>query len=319
MRAVRLARAVADPEEVRRAGVAVAGGGIHARQRLLVGQQQRLVAGVELRLAHLRQVGHAAGLHEAERLVDAVREVGVARGERAARHEAEVPAVHLVQVGIAAGGEGAQQVQRRRRLHVGELHPRRVGHARLAGEVRAVDDVAAVGGQGRAVAGLGVGGARLGELPRHAAELHHRQAAAEGQHHRHLQQHAEGVADDVGGEVGEALGAVAALEDEGLALAGRGQRRLQPPRLAGEDQRRPGREPPLRRRQSVRVRVVGHLPDRHVPPASRVPRAHRHAPQSSNRPGSLARKAVPWWKCKSAAARHSAAARRPASRVRVRR
>ena len=56
MRAVRLAGAVADPEEMRRAAVPVAGGAIDARQRLLVGQQQRLVAGVELGLADLRVV-----------------------------------------------------------------------------------------------------------------------------------------------------------------------------------------------------------------------------------------------------------------------
>jgi hypothetical protein len=37
----------------------------------------------------------------------------------------------------------------------------------------------------------------------------------EGQHHRHLQQHAEGVADVVGDGIGEALGAVAALQQEG--------------------------------------------------------------------------------------------------------
>ena len=62
--------------------------------------------------------------------------------------------------------------------------------------------------------------------------------AAVGQHHRHLQQHAEGVADDVGGEVGEALGAVPALKHERPPLGGERERRLQPPRLAGEDQRR---------------------------------------------------------------------------------
>ena len=237
MRAVRLPRAVADPEEMRRAGVAVAGGGIDPGQRLLVGQQQALVRGVEIGLPHLRQVGHAAGLHEAQRLVDPRRQVLVAGGQRAALDEAEVPAVHLVQVGIAAGGEGAQQVQRAGRLHVGEFHPRRVRDAGGGGEVRAVDDVAAIGGQRDAVHGLGVGRPRLGELPGHAAELHHRRAAAEGQHHGHLQQHPEGVADDVGGEVGEALGAVAALQHEGLAL---GRPRPARPSAAAPRRRRRG-------------------------------------------------------------------------------
>ena len=105
-------------------------------------------------------------------------------------------------------------------------------------EFRAVDDVAAIAGQRDAALRLGVGGARLGELAGHAADLHHRQGGAEGQHHRHLQQHAEGVADDVGGEIGEAFGAVAALQHEGLALGGERQLRLQAARLAGEHQRR---------------------------------------------------------------------------------
>ena len=97
-------------------------------------------------------------------------------------------------------------------------------------ELDAVDDVAAIGRQRDAVLRLGVGGARLGELAGHAADLHHRAGGAEGQHHRHLQQHAEGVADVVGMEFGEALGAVAALQQESLALA--------PPRRARAFRRR---------------------------------------------------------------------------------
>jgi hypothetical protein len=60
--------------------------------------------------------------------------------------------------------------------------------------------------------------ARLGELPGDAADLHHRLRAGEGQHDRHLQEDAEEVADVVGAVLGEALGAVAALQQEGLAL-----------------------------------------------------------------------------------------------------
>ena len=54
--------------------VPIAGGRIDAGQRLLVGQQQRLVAGVEIGLAECSRVvgGDAAGRHEGQRLVDAV-------------------------------------------------------------------------------------------------------------------------------------------------------------------------------------------------------------------------------------------------------
>jgi hypothetical protein len=65
---------------------------------------------------------------------------------------------------------------------------------------------------------VSVGRARLGELAGHAANLHHRLLAGEGHHHRHLQQHAEGVADVVGMELGEAFRAIATLQQERLAI-----------------------------------------------------------------------------------------------------
>jgi hypothetical protein len=61
--------------------------------------------------------------------------------------------------------------------------------------------------------------ARLGELARHAAQLHDRQLRRIGQHDRHLQDHAERVADVVRMELGKAFGAVAALKQKRLALA----------------------------------------------------------------------------------------------------
>ncbi len=195
----------------------------------------------------------------------------VAVAERAVRHEVEVPAMHLVQVGVAALGEGAQQVQRRGRLVVALHQALRIGHARLGVELHAVDDVAAIGRQLDAADGLGRGGARLGELAGHAADLHHRQGGAEGQHHRHLQQHAEGVADVVGGEFREALGAVAALQQEGLALRHVAQRFLEPPRLAGKHQRRIALQALFHRLELGRIRIVRNLRHRLGPPAVRRP------------------------------------------------
>ena len=80
-----------------------------------------------------------------------------------------------------------------------------------------VDDVAAIARQLDAVDLLGVGRARLGKLPGDAADLHHRQRAGIGQDDGHLQQHAEKVADVVGAVLGKALGAIAALQQEGFA------------------------------------------------------------------------------------------------------
>ena len=301
MRAVQLAGAIADPEEMRRTGISVAAGGIDARQRLLIGQQQRLMAGVEIRLADLRRGfrGHAAGAHEVERLVDPRRQILVAGGEGAALHEAEVPAMDAVEIGIAAGREGAQQVERAGGLEIARLHAHRVRHAGLSGEGRAVDDVAAIARQRVLTDRLGLGAARLGELARHAAHLHHRHAAAVSQHHRHLQQHAEGVADDVGGEIVEALGAVAALQHEGAALGDAGEGGFQPPRFAREDERRIAAQPGLDRGEAGGVRIDRHLPHRLGTPAVGAPcieaagvvrtvgaprQAHRSLPSNAARP-----------------------------------
>src|SRR5690606_41460774 len=53
----------------------------------------------------------------------------------------------------------------------------------------------------------------LGELAGNAPYLDHGLGCAMGQHHRHLQEDAEEITDVVGAVLGEALGAVAALED----------------------------------------------------------------------------------------------------------
>ena len=79
-----LPRAIADPDHVARGGVPVAGRGIDARHCLLVAEQQRFVAGVEIGRAQLGMAleVEAAGAHEIERLGNAVGELLVAAGLR---------------------------------------------------------------------------------------------------------------------------------------------------------------------------------------------------------------------------------------------
>ena len=88
-----------------------------------------------------------------------------------------------------------------------------------------------------------------------------------GQHHRHLQEDAEEVADVVGAVLGKALGAIAALQQEGLAARDLGEVRLELARLAGKDQRRERLELRLGRRERLGVRIVRHLRDRLLAPA----------------------------------------------------
>ncbi len=225
--------------------------------------------GVELGLADLRRrLGiEPAGRHEIERLGQPVGQRPVALALRRAFDEILVPGVHPVQIGIAALGEGAQQVQGGGRLAVGLHHALRIGLARGGVEVEAVDDVAAVGGQGDPVLRLGLRRARLGELAGQAAELDDRTGGAEGQHHRHLQQHLEGVADVVGVELGEAFGAVAALQEERLAGGDVGEPVLQAPGFAGEDQRREAVQRLLDAGERGFIGIAGDLPDRQGAPA----------------------------------------------------
>ena len=151
--------------------------------------------------------------------------------------------MHAAEAGVAAVGERANEVQRRRGMAVRLDQPRRIGRARRRRELRAVDDVAAIARQLLAVLLFGRRRARLGELAGDAADLHHRHRGGIGQHHRHLQEHAQEVADVVGADivgagVGEALGAIPALQQETLALRDTAKSLLEVARLAGKDQRR---------------------------------------------------------------------------------
>ena len=201
------------------------------------------MAGIEARHLELRLVLDidAAGFHEIERLANAVGNRLVLFGPGAAAHEIQRPLVHLPQIGIAAGGEGAQQVQRGGRLAVGAHHAHGVVAAAFGREIDAVDVVAVIAGQFHPADRLGRGAARLGKLARHARHLHYRHLAGISEHGSHLQDHAQRVADIVRREFGEAFGAVAALQQEGIARRHIAQLGLQRARFARKDQRgKPG-------------------------------------------------------------------------------
>src|SRR5690606_479623 len=136
---------------------------------------------------------------------------------------------------VAALGEGAKQVKGGRRLAVSHLLARRIRYAPRFGEFDAVDDVTPVGGERHAINRLVVRGARLGELACYAPDLHHRLGAGEGQHDRHLQEHAEKIADVIGAMFREALGAIATLEQKRLAIRDGSELLLELARLACKD------------------------------------------------------------------------------------
>lgn len=83
--------------------------------------------------------------------------------------------------------------------------------------------------------------------------------ASEHEYDAHLEDHPEGVANVVGVELLEALGTVAALEQESVAHGGLPEPLLQAPRLAGEDDGRERLEGPEHGLERVRIRVLGEL------------------------------------------------------------
>ena len=227
------------------------------------------MAGVELRGA---QFGMAfkiepARLHEAERLIDALGELRVASRLRAVLDRAQHPLLNAGEIGIAALRKSAQQIERRRRLPIGLKLTARVRDARLRRELGAVDDVAAIDRKLDAVLLLHRRRARLGELPGDAADLHHRRRCRIGQHHGHLQEDAEEVANVVGAMLGEAFRAIAALQQKRLAGGDPPELLGQVARLTGKNQRRKARELALDLGKRLLVRVVGHLQCRLLAPA----------------------------------------------------
>ena len=179
----------------------------------------------------------ANGAHEAERLGDPVGKLLVALGLGAVLDEAQHPAMNVLEIGVTAGGEGAQKVERRRGLAIGFQLPARVRLARRGREVDVVDDVAAIGRQGDAVDRLEVGRAGLCELAGDASDLHDRRRGGEGHDHRHLQEHPEEIADVVGRMFAEALGAIAALQQERVARGRLAERLLELARFACKNER----------------------------------------------------------------------------------
>ena len=276
--AVEVAGALADPQHVGGAVVPAAGQRVLAGQRLLVAEDQRLVAGVDVdrRQRRVALGVDAAGPHEVQGPLDLGGQLLVAATLRAGRHELLVPRVDPGEVGEPALGEGAHEVQRRGRLVVRLHEALGVGRAGAGLEQRAVDDVAAERRQVDVALALGGAGAGLGELAGDAPDLHDRDAHRVRQHDGHLEDDAQLLPDVVGRELLERLGAVAGLQEEGVAGGDLGERGLQRAGLPGEHERGIAGDGLQRPVQLVRVRPLGLLPGRMVLPGGRRPcLAHR--------------------------------------------
>ncbi len=279
MGAVELAGAVADPEQVRRAGVPVTGDRVASGQGLLEVEDQRLVARPDVHLVEGRQRARvdAARSHEPECALDVVCQDGVPLSlERRGGDELVIPGMHAREVGKPALREGAEQVERRRRLVIGRQETLRVGPASLGRGLLAVHQMSPERRDLLPVDELVGRGPGLGELPGDPAQLDDGQARPVHQDDGHLQEDLQAIADGGGPEVVERLGAIACLQQERPAGGHPGKCSLQFAGLTGEDEGRERREEPADVRKRGVIRPLGLLRGGVRAPARRGPLGDGH-------------------------------------------
>mmetsp|Transcript_18530 Transcript_18530/g.29952 ORF Transcript_18530/g.29952 Transcript_18530/m.29952 type:complete len:447 (+) Transcript_18530:268-1608(+) len=156
---------VGHPEQVGAAGVPAPRGGVLAAKRGLVGQRlgRHGVARVEGGLREgCRPRVHAHGLQEQQRVLHLLGQRAVPRPGPpllvvGLLQEVQVPGVQPVDVRVAPAREGAQEVQRLRRLVVRLHQPAGVPPPGLGSEGLPVDQVPVEGGEGRAALLLHLG------------------------------------------------------------------------------------------------------------------------------------------------------------------
>ena len=175
--------------------------------------------------------------------------------------------MNLRQIGVGRRGIGLKQLDGDLRLAMGGQQALGIGQPRRSRKVGAVDRVAAVAGQRNPVDGFAGRRARLGELPGDPGEMNDIAAARGTERGAHPQQQIIGDADLVGIELGETLGAVAALDNEGVTLGNARQSGAQMDDVGNIDQRiRPG-EASFDAGQRAGVGIFGKLCCRTIAPA----------------------------------------------------
>ena len=150
----------------------------------------------------------------------------------------EVPVLGVMEVGESAIDEGAHEVQCQRASFVAAQEQRRIGSARLLGELRTIDIVAAKRGQLDAVFCLSRCTARLGVLPCKTANSHDALARSVHQDQTHLQEDLEFGRDGSGRAIGETLRAIATPKHEPFTACRLGQGELERLNLIARHQRR---------------------------------------------------------------------------------
>lgn len=189
-----------------------------SREALLVLQHQPLVARVQVDGLQLPGRVCANRPHEPQRVGYTMHNLLVPRLQLLIPHVAQLPIHRIVQVGEPAAQLAPHVIQRRGRVEVRADQPLRVRLPLL--RIKTVQDVAAETGDLPPVDDLRRAGPRLRELARHPADADDGLVGAPDQHQAHLEEQFDLGVDGSVGAVGEELGAVAALEEEGSAQGG---------------------------------------------------------------------------------------------------
>ena len=184
-----------------------------AQHGALVIHHQGLVGSVNIRGVQLR-IGDTTSIHELQAAVDLLGQRLVTSTRWGVGHELAVPLMQAVKVRGSGSGERAHQVHGCRSVGVSPHHAGRIVSTRFFSGLYTVDQVTAVAQQSVA---FPVRGAGLGVLACDTSHLHHWGGGTVSKHHCHLQQRLH-VSANVWFCVGlESLGAIAALQQEGLA------------------------------------------------------------------------------------------------------
>ncbi len=164
------------------------------------------------------------------------------RGLRGRRAIVEPPPFRMRRVAEAAVEKRSDEVEGHRGTGVAAEQERRVGRAVRRREALAIDEVASVARQRDAADRLGGRGARLRVLPGDPPHEDRLATAGLGEHEPHAKEDLELRGNERRAAVGEAFGAVAALQEEAASLRRLGQLPPQPLDLEARDDGRQFRE-----------------------------------------------------------------------------
>src|SRR5689334_8977211 len=140
-----------------------------ASLRLFVAEVEGFMGSEEVDAVALAGTDAEDVLHEDQGVGNGARHPMVLVGHRGVLDPIEIEVLGVMKVGKAAFDEGPDEVQGERGALVAAQQELRIGGAAFEREVGPVDDIAAVGGEGDAAAGLFIGGARLRVLSCEAA------------------------------------------------------------------------------------------------------------------------------------------------------